>query len=80
MGSESSKSGLNSHSNSGKKNGNLESIDSLEENHNIMIYRAWIVKNWININDINARKIGMITLKGILISPIVPTLSSSILI
>ena len=59
MGSESSKSNSNSSksdsdssSNSGKnKNGNLEKMDCRKENDNTMIYRVWIVKKSISLND-----------------------------
>jgi hypothetical protein len=59
MGSESSKSNSNSSksdsdssSNSGKnKNGNLEKMDCRKENDNTMIYRVWIVKKSITLND-----------------------------
>ena len=59
MGSESSKSNSNSSksdsdssSNSGKnKNGNLEKMDCRKENDNTKIYRVWIVKKSINLND-----------------------------
>ena len=59
MGSESSKSNSNSSksdsdssSNSGKnKNGNLEKMDCRKENDNTMIYRVWIVKKSISLDD-----------------------------
>ena len=58
MGSESSKSNSNSSksdsdssSNSGNKSGNLEKMDCRKENDNTKIYRVWIVKKSINLND-----------------------------
>jgi len=58
MGSESSKSNSNSSksdsdssSNSGNQNGNLEKMDCRKENDNTKIYRVWIVKKSISLND-----------------------------
>ena len=58
MGSESSKSNSNSSksdsdssSNSGNKSGNLETMDCQKENDNTIIYRVWIVKKSITLND-----------------------------
>ena len=58
MGSESSKSNSNSSksdsdssSNSGNKSGNLEKMDCRKENDNTKIYRVWIVKKSITLND-----------------------------
>ena len=58
MGSESSKSNSNSSksdsdssSNSGNKSDNLEKMDCRKENDNTKIYRVWIVKKSITLND-----------------------------
>ena len=58
MGSESSKSNSNSSksnsyssSNSANKNCNLEKMDCRKENDNTRIYRVWIVKKSITLND-----------------------------
>ena len=58
MGSESSKSNSNSSKsdsdsspNSGNKSGNLEKMDCRKENDNTKIYRVWIVKKSITLND-----------------------------
>ena len=56
MGSESSKSNSSksnsySSSNSANKNCNLEKMDCRKENDNTKIYRVWIVKKSINLND-----------------------------
>ena len=58
MGSESSKSNSNSSksdsyssSNSANKNCNLEKMDCRKENDNTKIYRVWIVKKSITLND-----------------------------
>ena len=72
MGSESSKSNSNSSksdsdssSNSGNQNGNLEKMDCRKENDNTKIYRVWIVKKSISLNDrhINSVSVGLINLK-----------------
>ena len=49
--SNSSKSDSDSSSNSGNKSGKLEIMNFLNENDNTIIYRVWIVKKSITVND-----------------------------
>ena len=67
MGSESSKSKSNSSKsdsdsslNSGNQNGNLEKMDCRKENDNTKIYRVWIVKKSITLNDRHIKPYGLI--------------------